>query len=145
MINRKIILEEFLEDIHVVWHKLMTAHSFQKKVSITPSQGFVLRFVCKNNSTNAKKIADSLNITSSAATQLINGLVENGYLTRKENTKDRRISHLFLSKKAENLFKEFNNQSIKKMVQVFSVLTDDELIQYTNINRKIIKNTINKK
>jgi DNA-binding MarR family transcriptional regulator len=72
-------------------------------------------------------------------------LVENGYLTRKENTKDRRISHLFLSKKAENLFKEFNNQSIKKMVQVFSVLTDDELIQYTNINRKIIKNTINKK
>lgn len=145
MINRKIILEKLLEDIHVMEHKLMIAHASQKKISITPSQGFVLRFVCKSNSTNAKKIADSLNITSSAAAQLINGLVKNGYLVRKENSKDRRISHLSLSKKAEDLFKEFNNQSIKKMVEVFSILTDDELIQHTKINRKIIKSIINKK
>lgn len=138
-------MEELLENIHVMKHDLMIAYTSKTETPITLSQGFVLRFVCKNNSTNAKKIADSLNITSSAATQLVNGLVENGYLIRKENSSDRRISHLSLSKKALNLFKEFNNQSIKKMIEVFSILTDEELIQYTNITKKIIKSIINKK
>mgnify|MGYP003804886695 CR=1 FL=1 len=145
MINRKTIMEELLEDIHAVGNNLMTVRNPKKDISITSSQGFVLRFVYKNGSTNAKKIADSLHITSSAATQLINGLVKNGCLIRKEDPKDRRFSHLSLSKKAETLFKEFNDQSINKMVEVFGALTDKELIQYINMNKKIIKSIINKK
>jgi len=145
MINRQKILEELFEDIHFIEKKRMLVNVSKKEISITPSQGLVLDFIYKNDLTNAKKVADSLNITSSAVTQLINGLVEKRYLIRKENPKDRRFSQLSLSKKAYDFFKKFHNRIVDRGIEIFSVLTDDDLTQYVNLNKKIIKNIINKK
>ena len=144
MINRKKIIEDLLQNMHAMRHKLMVGYTAKKEVAITPSQGFVLRFVAKNSSTNVKTIADSLHITSSAATQLIDGLVDNGYLVRKSNPDDRRVIALSLSDKANKLFKEFQEQGLQKMMELFDALTDDELVQYADLNKKIIGNIMDK-
>jgi DNA-binding MarR family transcriptional regulator len=143
--DRQKILMELFDNIHFIEKNLMLVNVSKKEISITPSQGLVLDFVYRNDLTNAKKIADSLSITSSAVTQLINGLVEKRYLIRKENPQDRRFSHLSLSKKADDFFKKFHNRIGDKGSEIFSILTDDDLTQYVNINKKIIKNIINKK
>lgn len=130
--------------MHAMRHKLMVGYMTKKEMVITPSQGFVLRFVAENNSANVKAIAHALNITSSAATQLIDGLVEKGYLIRKGNPDDRRVIALSLSEKAKKLFKEFKEQGLQKMLELFDPLTDEELVQYTTLNEKIVGNIINK-
>ena len=142
--NRKTIIEGLLQNMHSMRHKLMVGYVTKKEMVVTPSQGFVLRFVAENNSANVKAIAHALNITSSAATQLIDGLVENGYLVRKGNPDDRRIIALSLSEKAKKLFKNFKEQSLQKMVCLFEALSDEELAQYAELNKKIVEH-INKK
>jgi DNA-binding MarR family transcriptional regulator len=143
MTNRKKIIENLLQNMHAMRHKLMVGYTAKKEVVITPSQGFVLRFVVKNSSANVKAIAQALNITSSAATQLVDGLVDKGYLVRKNNPDDRRIIILLLSEKAKKLFKEFKEQGLQKMTALFDVFTDGELIQYATLNKKITDSIIN--
>ena len=143
MTNRKKIIEDLLQNMHAMRHKLMVGYTAKKEVVITPSQGFVLRFVAKNSSTNVKAITQALNITSSATTQLVDGLVEKGYLIRRVDSKDKRITTLLLSLKAKKPFKEFKEQGLQKMTILFDVFTDEELTQYATLNKKIVDNIIN--
>jgi len=138
MTNRKKIIEDLLQNMHAMRHKLMVGYTTKKEVAITPSQSFVLRFVAKNSSANVKAITQALNITSSAATQLVDGLVDKGYLVRKDNPDDRRIITLSLSLKAKKLFKEFKEQRLQKMMEIFDVLTDEELTRYAVLNKKLV-------
>jgi len=138
MTNRKKIFEDLLQNMHAMRHKLMVGYTAKKEVVITPSQGFVLRFVAKNNSANIKAITQALNITSSAATQLVDGLVDKGYLVRKNNPDDRRVIILLLSLKAKKFFKECKEQGLQKMMEIFDILTDEELTQYAALNKKLV-------
>jgi DNA-binding MarR family transcriptional regulator len=124
--------------MHAMRHRLMVGCTVKKEMVITPSQGFVLRFVAKSSTTNVKAITQALNISSSAATQLVDGLVDNGYLLRQDNPDDRRIITLLLSDKAKKFFKEFEAQRLQKMMEIFDSLTDEELIQYGYLNQKLI-------
>lgn len=145
MTDRKEIIEGLLRNIHVMKHKLMVGYTSKKSLLITPSQGFVLRFVAENKLSNTKAIAQTLHISSSAATQLIDGLVEKGYLTRTASADDRRVMSLSLSKKAKTLFKKFKEHGLEKMTGLFSALTDKELAQYAALSKKITDSILNKK
>ena len=138
MINRKKIIEDLLQNMHAMRHKLMVGYTTKKETVITPSQGFVLRFVAKNSSANVKIITQALNITSSATTQLVDGLVEKGYLIRKIDPNDRRFTILLLSLKAKKLFKEYKEQGLQKMTEIFNILTDKELAEYAVLNKKLV-------
>lgn len=142
MTNRKKIIEELLQGMYAMRHKLMVGYTCKKELVITPSQGFVLRFVARNSSANVKEIAQALNVTSSAATQLIDGLVDKEYLVREESPDDRRVISLSLSEKAKKLFKEFREQGLEKMTELFSSLTDEELAQYAALNKKIVDSIV---
>jgi DNA-binding MarR family transcriptional regulator len=144
MLKRQEIIEDLLQSMHAMRLKLMVGYSAKKEMLITPSQGFVLRFVAENKDVNVKAIARALHISSSAATQLIDGLVDKGYLVRTDNPADRRAITLSLSTKAKKLFKEFKKQGLQKMMQLFSILTDAELAQYASLNKKITSNLTNK-
>lgn len=140
MIDREKVIESLLQNMHAMRHKFMVGYSEKEKKEqvITPSQGFVLRLVARDGDVNIKAIAERLHITSSAATQLVDGLVDKGYLNRKGGTDDRRMINLSLSDKAKKLFEDFRSQSLHRMMTVFDVLTDDELVQYTALNKKIV-------
>lgn len=140
MTNRKKTIEDLLQNMHAMRHKLMVGYTAKKGVVITPSQGFVLRFVAKNNSANIKAITQALNITSSAATQLVDGLVEKGYLIRKVNPKDKRFTTLLLSVKAKKLLKKCKEQGLQKMTALFDVFTDEELSKYALLHNKLTNN-----
>ena len=137
MINRKKIIDDLLQNLHATRHKMTVCYTAKDEITITPSQGFVLRFVAANSSANVKDIAEALHITSSATTQLVDGLAYKGYLIRKSDPDDRRVIDLSLSLKAKKLFKKFKEQSLQKITNLFDVLTDKELTQYAVLNKKI--------
>ncbi len=143
MINRAKIIEELMQSMYAMRHKLMVGYMNKKEQVVTPSQGCVLRFIAEHESVNVKLIASTLNITSSAATQLIDALVENKYLMRSGNPDDRREISLSITPKAKKLFKESKEQGMQKMTELFKTLNDKELKEYAKLNRKIMENTIN--
>ncbi|MFA6006975.1 MAG: helix-turn-helix domain-containing protein, partial [Candidatus Paceibacterota bacterium] len=103
MVNRKEKINELMEGLH----------SFRRRVApgvancmsaprITPSQWGALMLIEQGTGGTVKDIATALAISSSAATQLVDGLVASGYVVRKEDPKDHRRIALLLSTKTKS-------------------------------------------
>ncbi|MDZ4205613.1 MAG: MarR family transcriptional regulator, partial [Patescibacteria group bacterium] len=100
MNNRLQKLEELMESFQSFKKPLAFKGGLLKMPRITPSQWMVLRIISQHNISTVKDISETLNISSSAATQLVDGLVHSRYVVRKVNKTDRRKVTLTLSEKS---------------------------------------------
>jgi len=143
MASRKQKVEAFLTDLHafkrVMTFKMAGSASMPR---ITPSQWGALMCIEERDESTVKEVAKALSITSSAATQLIDGLVENGYVARKTREKDRRAVTLTLSKKTRTHISVMKKRGIQKFLTLFEVLNDEEFDQYLFLNKKIIRESL---
>jgi DNA-binding MarR family transcriptional regulator len=136
--DRKKLIEKILENINAIKREIATEmHIFFNEISITHSQWTVLYFVKKNRNINIKDLANLLDTTSSAATQIVDGLVNKGLLSRRRNPDDRRTLKIELSEKSKNQFDSIKNKSFKMLSSLFDVLDNDELSKYCELNNKI--------
>src|SRR3990167_3662375 len=91
MLTRNQSIEEILHSFHAIRNITKAkAGSLGHQNHITHSQWFVLTVIEHFKKTNIKYIAEAMEMSSSAATQLVDGLVQNGYVTRLEDPNDRR-------------------------------------------------------
>lgn len=131
---------ELAESFQAIKRKLGSKQLAAKEkhaCTITPSQWTVLRTVMEWNRIGIKDIAQKLGISSSAATQLVDSLVQNGYLDRKQNPDDRRSLCIEISAKAKKQIHLLKKNRLQHLAEVFSVLSDKELEQYVQLNAKI--------
>lgn len=140
MPKRSYYIELLMESFHNIKQSLSERTISPRKMHVTPSQSFVLQYAAKHDKSSVKDIAESMFITSSAATQLIDGLVDNGYLVRKDNPDDRRESILVLTEKARSGFSKMKKDRLEKAKEVFGVLSEEELATYLELNHKILDN-----
>jgi DNA-binding MarR family transcriptional regulator len=143
MPSRKQKVEELLADLQ----SLKRAMTFRMAGStdiprITPSQWGVLMFIEERGESTVKDVAKALGITSSAATQLVDGLVSNGYVARETHAEDRRVVTLTLSKKTKAQVDKMKKQGIQKFLRLFEVLNDKEFNQYLALNSKIVRGSL---
>lgn len=138
MDDRRKLIEKIIENIYAIKHKIAAEiHFFFAEIQITHSQWLVLQLVKKNKIIRIKDLANLLDITSSAATQIVDGLVDKGLLMRKRNPDDRRTLKIELSEKSRNQFDSIKNKSFKTLYSLFNVLDNDELLKYCELNDKI--------
>ena len=79
-------------------------------------------------------------------TQLVDGLVRNGYLARESSPEDRRIVTLTLSKKSKSRIEQMKKQAIQKFLKIFEMLNEGEFDQYhLALNKKIVRGVRNPK
>jgi len=136
--DRKKLIEKILDNINAIKREIATEmHIFFNEISITHPQWIVLHFVKKNRNINIKDLANLLDITSSAATQIVDSLVNKGLLLRRRNPDDRRTLKIELSEKSKNQFDSIKNKSFKILSSLFDVLGNDELSKYCELNNKI--------
>lgn len=112
---------------------------------VTPAQMGMLMVIEQCGESTVKDVAKTLGITSSAATQLVDGLVMGGYLTRKISTEDRRAVTLALSKKSKNQVERMKKHTLERFLTVFKVLNDTEFNRYLALNKKIIQGSLSQK
>jgi len=103
------------------------------EMQLTHSRWLVLNSIRKNNSINIKDLAELLDISSSATTQIVDGLASKGFLSRKRSKADRRVLEIALSRRSANQLK----RSMKKISLIFNALNDEELAKYCELNSKI--------
>ena len=145
MINRKQKVKELLEGFHSLKRTMIFRAPRTIKIPrITPSQWGVLMFVEQNGKSSVKDVAKVLGITSSAATQLINGLVESAYIRREISKNDRRATTLTLSNRTKTQVGKMKKEGLKKFLEFFEVLNDKEFNQYILLNKKIVEKFLEK-
>ena len=138
--NRKKIIRDllfFMED----FGREMLAKKFEQNPCGMPSnsQMDVLMMVYFHGPQSIKKLAQKLHMTPSGATQLVNILVKEGFLTRMEDKADRRMVRLELTKKADNLLIEAKKRRMEEGRLIFANLDENELVQLDKTLRKIVR------
>jgi len=140
MATRKQKVAELLESFGSL-RRVMAFHpvSTAKMPRITPSQWGALMLIEHHGKSTVKDVAKALGITSSAATQLIDGLVASGYVTRKTRAEDRRVVTLALSHTTKKHVAAMKREVLQKSLKFFAVLNEKEFGQYIILNKKIIE------
>jgi DNA-binding MarR family transcriptional regulator len=87
---------------------------------------------------NIKDLAAQFRMTSSAATQLVDGLVKDCLVKRTEDSKDRRKTSLELTAKGSQVLIKARKFRLQNMNNVFQVLSNEELAQLEKLQRKLV-------
>lgn len=145
MSTRKQLIEGILHSFHAIRNQIKArAVHLGRQNGIAHSQWFVLKIIEHYKNRSIKDIAEMLGISSSAATQLVDGLVRRGYVVRQDDPKDRRSVRLELSPKGKKHVTATNEKRITEMAGLFDALTDSELEEYLRLQRKILSKFLHK-
>ena len=117
-------------------------HLLSNEMHITHPQWIVLYHVRKSGIISIKDLANLLTITSSAATQIVDGLVKKGLLLRRRNKEDRRILNIELSVKTKGKLDSIKSAGFNTLLVLFDALDDEELQNYRDLNNKIASRMI---
>ena len=144
MPKRKKIIEDILNNLQIIKNKMYFKFISEPARHITHSQWFVLSIINKNFQASLKDVSKMLGISPSAATQLVNSLVDNGYVARSVNAKDRREADLVISKKGKKELIAMKKKQILMAETLFKVLSEQELKSYLKIQNKILSNLVDR-
>ena len=132
-VSRKQEIEELLENVHMVGRQLRPLGADP----LTYSQAIVMRVVERNPGIGIKQMASLLHTSSSAVTQLVDGLARKGYLIREGSEDDRRALRLRLSEPSLKRLARSRKTLVNRLSAIFDVLSDEEFEQYCSLNRKL--------
>jgi DNA-binding MarR family transcriptional regulator len=146
MKDRKQKVEELLTDLRALRRTTAFGSAGSAKVPrITPSQWGVLMHIEQHEKSTVKDISQTFKISSSAATQLADGLVKSGYIERNISSEDRRITTLTLSQKSKSQIAQMKKHALQKFLTLFKVLNDREFEQYLALTKKLVTASFPKK
>jgi DNA-binding MarR family transcriptional regulator len=136
--HREKQIEDLLLHFHNARQKIVAQGKFlHPGVDITFSQWVALEFIWKNKKSSIDGISNAMHISSSAATQLVNGLLVKGFVTKKTQSNDKRFSTIELSAKAKKIFNLIKNKKIIQAKRIFSNFTDRELKTFIVLIKRI--------
>lgn len=104
----------------------------------TPSQWCVLAFLYEHPDLSIKDIAKHMHCSSSAATQMVDGLVEKKSVQRKVHPKDKRSICLSLSPAMKRDMQRLHKQKLQHLSQLFHSLSDAEVAQFAKTTQKLV-------
>ena len=110
---------------------------------LTVVQVQVLKSVMAHQPITTKQLAAMRNISSSAATQAVDILVNKGMVERKQDENDRRSTLISLTPSYQNRVSEFMKNLGTSFDSVFSVLNNDELSEYARLCGKLVEEDSN--
>lgn len=123
-------------------------HSFKRLMSpesqcagedpLASSQWLALFLISRQEGIGIKELASQLGISSSAATQLVDGLVAKGMLLRQPSLDDRRALRLSLPEESRQKIEALKVQRLERFCVVFSPLDDEEFQTLVGLLDKVV-------
>lgn len=125
--------------------RLVQAHKRQEpdKGMPTHAQLSILFTLQHQGAQSIKEIAEYFNMSSSAATQLVDGLAKEDLLAREEDHDDRRKISVVLTAKGKQKLLLAKKLRLKRVARMYEPLTDEELAQMYVIQKKIVEHMNN--
>jgi len=120
--------------------RLMHAHFYQalRQFNVSQAQAHLLFMIEGNQPVSFKRLAMLTSLTPGAITQLVNPLVERGYITRTPDPKDRRVVYIALSAEGEELMLGLQGSHEKLLRAMLETLSDEEVAAWISIQGKML-------
>lgn len=136
------LLTDFVDKISGIMPVIMRQFSRYQvnelyRGKITLQQFFILEFLNTNKCCKMKELADSMGVTTAAATGIVDRLVRDGYIVRFYDSSDRRIVGVKLSSKGAELVKKIICQRRHAMLKMFSGISEADRRDYLRILTRI--------
>lgn len=110
----------------------------EKRNSGQISQGKILKILYKKGDISQKEMQGILNVKSGTISEYINKLENKELLVRKNDENDRRKRVLHLTDKGKKDVEAFTDDYKKEVMQLFSVLSDNEKLELERILKKLL-------
>jgi MarR family transcriptional regulator, organic hydroperoxide resistance regulator len=107
--------------------------------AITLPQFWAMYCLSLDEKCKMKKLAEHLEISPAAATGLIDRLIKQGLVVRKNDRTDRRVIWIGLSPKGREMITRIRKQRIKVIIEIFSKLSPQDRANYLRILEKIAR------
>ena len=137
------VKSEYIQQINLLQNQLnmYLVTKYQNRIDnqLTAKQVLLLELI-SNNVSSTKEIAQQMDVSTSAVSQLLNKLEEKGYIMRTVNPKNRREILIAPAQKGKDYFA--TQEAISKEIDelVYGKLPEEDLQQFVNILKKL--NTI---
>lgn len=99
---------------------------YAKEQGFSMTQMVALRLIHYRCDCNISEISDELGVTHAASSQMLDRLVQQGYVMRHENPQDRRNKRIVLTQKGEMILRESTQASQQWLGALFERLTVEE-------------------
>lgn len=110
------------------------------KVGITRVQWIALFYLGKKEGISQKEFGELMEIKDSTVARLIDRMENEGYLYRKKDSKDRRITNVYLTEKGKTYREELLPEG-EEMAEIFSEgLSKEEIEVFMTVLNKIMSN-----
>ncbi len=101
---RESLLSQFRTVIGMIMHlSMQNFMQFSRSQGISLSQMGALRHIYHRANCNISDISEEMGISTAAASQMLDRLVQSGLITRTENPQDRRNRHLEVTEKGDQI------------------------------------------
>lgn len=110
-------------------------------------QLMLIAILVRHKTLTMGEAAELLDVTPRAITRLVDSLEKEGLVSRQVGPHDKRVYLISVTAKTEALAKEMMPKHEKKMSELFSIFSDEELLEYIRLNSKLaehLKKTLNK-
>ena len=136
--ERSQLITDLVEDMAAMKRFLASAHIQGPKDMPTHAQLGILLILAHEGPQHVKDLATRLRMTSSAATQLIDGLVKEGSVARSPVAKDRRKVSIALTPAGKRTLTEAKKRHIAAFTAMLEPLSNAELTQWKDLQRKLL-------
>ena len=116
-------------------------HNYLTKGDISLPQFWVLNHLYHNEKSKMNCLARHLKISPPATTGMIDRLIAQGMVLRKDDEQDRRIVWIELTAKGRGIIKSINKQKTKTLIKVFEKISPKDRGHYLKILEQIVKIT----
>ncbi len=125
--NRAKLIEEIIQ-LQQVNHSIRRyAPEVWLDLNLTIGQLKSLFFIESEGSTNVKKLANALGVTPPDVTRIVDRLVKQGLVNRRENPEDRRMLLLQATEKGGALLARLRENKITHLSHILEHLSTEEL------------------
>jgi DNA-binding MarR family transcriptional regulator len=137
-------IEEFARRVieltpQIVKGFLRHEHNYLTRGEITLPQFWALDYLSHNEKCKMNSLAKHLRISPPATTGLIDRLIAQELVTRKDDLRDRRIVWIELTAKGKDVISSIRKQKIRALIKVFSKISSKDRGHYLNILEQIVK------
>ena len=138
--SRNATMAEILENMSLV-KRGMAVHmqAVLGKVPISLAQLELLHIIKQEQPITAKDLAQSRQLTPGAISQLLDSLLEHGYVARKMHETDRRTHLLQVTKKGAKLLQTVRKRRDELFKTVMADCSDEELLAWLQVQQKIMQ------
>jgi DNA-binding MarR family transcriptional regulator len=116
-------------------------NNYLTRGEITLPQFWALGYLEHNGKSKMNDLAKHLEISPSATTGLIDRLILQGLVIRKDDANDRRIVWIELTAKGRGIIQSISKQKTEALIRVFGKISPKDREHYLNILEQVVKIT----